>query len=770
MTGDEEHPPRVAWTPDAEFVALAQKLYDLREGEKRGGTIETRTALVLSLLSPGEDGKSAIARYRALGAPCRLLPDPEGLRLDLGPDDARGIHSHIPYDRLPQEVGTALSSEGLFADEGDARECAVRIAEARGDAVRVAAIAKTQDTALATALNLDEALLTAGVRENPRKAADAMLRTGEHLSAPTITSLLETRPPEDGIFALIAIASELNGGYEGADGDEFRAIREPDAWRRLHKSAATARFSRSVFETRSRMLYENGGNADISRVLELLFGSFDGRRLSAFGIQVVRGNYGNQEFVAFFDGVRYERVLIDPNKHLRTSAVRERYAALPLLSRSDFEAFEGLLLPYLSFNALEKTIAEETSNAAASVEGLLSLLASEIEPAAYEPVFDAGSAYLRALREGDDGAPARDAFLREVREVRAHYGKRMQGASVPELLDRFLKLPERIETSFDEAFLAAIPDEAKREQSRRFLDSLPVTPARAKVVRSGTESGIPFALEARALRALKIEARPTLLLIMGAKNENLDDQAYVNRVADAVIAAGKETGANVFMQGTQSGKIAETIVRKYWEYKATLQDGAEPGFRLIAIEPGRSIYAGPDGYPNEELRGAHSLLPIDTILTPYAAGWAPGESMHTYRPHVVWRQSVIRRAAEGNPAATLVINAGPWGVAEAAESTADGFTNIVLPDSGRLAGMLGRLRERYGAWRGEGEAGALRELRAYVDEQPLNERALLTEDLALMQERGLSALIERLDAPERIVKANVDDLRETLLASLTAKE
>ena len=258
---------------------------------------------------------------------------------------------------------------------------------------------------------------------------------------------------------------------------------------------------------------------------------------------------------------------------------------------------------------------------------------------------------------------------------------------------------------------------------------------------------------------------------MGAKFENMDSQESLDAIADSIISAGKETNANIVMQGGQSGRIVETVVRKYWEYRAGLPEGVEP-FRIIGIEPGQSTYAGSAGYPQRGDQESHPMLPIDSIHTPFVAGWSPGQEniwQHSYLPHLVYRQALIRHMSEGHPTATLVVNGGSWSVPESAESMKDGFVQIVLPESGRLAAMLAHLKETYATWSRRGVEGAILELESFIARQPEDKRARMEHDLVLSKQRGLQELLTQIKSPDAIKTTTAAGLKEALVSALSEK-
>lgn len=771
------------WKPDEGFVIRAREVLALRAGEKRGGNIEVRTQLILSLfLSTEGNSESFIEKYIYQGAPFSLWCDANGLRLDIGLTAADGIHSHIPYENVSSEVLARIIDKQLCDSPAQTLELQIRVALATGKSEEAKTLAGMQTTTLqetlaSTNITMKEKPLVEQVVEAPDQIARILIQERGAVPYTLISDLLDRGE----VWSLMRIASALNGGYEGKDGDPFYTAQHRDAWRSLHISTHASRFNRSVFSSRAETLHTSSLNAEAAKIIESIFTRFDYASLTRSGIRTIRGTYKDGlEFVGFFFGDSYERVLLEPKKHIRGTKARDAYESIPVVSGSDLEACEGFLLPYVQFQSLARALDElflvETQSPqhfkdiSSYIEGILSLLIPDMDPIAYEPFLTKSRELMHALAYPPLDPAVRDAFRTELEAIRARYGKRFSEASLPQILDTYLRLPERSSVSFDANFIASAPQDMQAG-IRAYLESLPVQNPQVTVVQSGTEEGIPHVLEGRALRALKISPRPTLVLITGAKFEDVDDQERIDQIADSIIAIGKETGANIFMQGTQSGKIAETIVRKYWKYRASLADEAEPAFRVLAIEPGKSTYAGELGYAHAELRGPHPLLPIDTILTPHVAGWSAGEGdTHSYATHVLYRQSVIRHASEGNPVATLVINGGSWSVAEATESVKDGFAQIVLPSSGRLASFIGHLHRTREQWLRGGVPAALGELESFIQSQPEEKRAFLVQDLERMKKRGLDAYIEALSRGDTVQTAEIDTLKGLLREALKVQE
>lgn len=772
-------------------------------------------------------------QWRQEGIPVSLWPDANGLRIDIGGKD--GVHSHVPYAEVSEALLDAVHGVGVQGEvvSGEVSvnlaevELALRTAEARGDSESVAELSRFQAELLHDRiqdlniyeqhalpdLSIDKAArLLMYMRGNLDLLVDACA-SGQHIPSERLRAFLtadmgESVKPEDiqkeaasRVMTLVNLASRLNfHGYKGGDGDELYRAQHPSTWRSVHDSHETARFNKDVYKNRREGLYTDPLNAEVSKILSVLFEQLSYADLSVLGIEAVRGKRADGvEFVGFWTGERYVRVLIDSKKHIRAEylgpqgaveqdgeaspaqCLQRNYESLPVIDNTAFEAFEGLLLPYFHFQTLQREVSQFTrtvhgrnididaalvSGVTAAVEGLCSVLVNEMPPTEYETLLAQAAAFRNAIAKKPIENSEMNAFNEFLKEkIAAWYGSRLIGQPIPMIVEKYLGNPDRTEAVFDETYLANAPEEHK-ERIAAFLASLPVKHPRFKVVKVGTEHGMPYSLEGKAVRALGLKPAPTLVLVTGAAFENVEDQGKIDAIANAVIQAGKETGANICMQGTMSGKIAETIARKWWEYVVTLKDGEDPAFQILGFEPGLSIDVGEAGYPRELLKKPHPGLPINMILSRFLAGWSPGGDHHTYMPHVIGRQALFARISEGHPTATLVINGGGWSVPECAESAKDGFAHITIPSSGRMAAILGHLADTRGEWVSGGVDAAYKTIESFVRTQPGAARVRMEADLPLMKERGFTELLEQIIAGLPITKAEPETLKDTLVQAL----
>jgi predicted ATP-binding protein involved in virulence len=73
-----------------------------------------------------------------------------------------------------------------------------------------------------------------------------------------------------------------------------------------------------------------------------------------------------------------------------------------------------------------------------------------------------------------------------------------------------------------------------------------------------------------------------------------------------------------------------------------------------------------------------------------------------------------------------ILDAVRWCLGE--QSMKDGFVQIVLPESGRLAAMLAHLKETYATWSRRGVEGAIAELESFISQQPDEKRTRMEND------------------------------------------
>lgn len=773
----EKSETALPWKPDAEFLRVAGELRGLREDEKRGGAIGKRTEAVLALFESSSEGKSFVEHYKKdQGAPFVLYPDATvGLRLDLGLDTTQGVHSHVPYEFITDE---ALDNIAVVMEDGPLADLRVRVLENR--AMRGVAGAENERKALAmhqeqrflrAAQKPDVATFVEGFTgQYARFSNENPYIAGERLPTSAYADFLTKDTENEGarVMSIAVLASRLNEGTEDEHDPLVGQYRASAA--HTFRNQGMSRFTRVAYENRAATLHENPMNAEMSKALSALFTRYDYDALRAVGVETVRGSYADgREFVAFYTTEQYVRVLVDPKKHIRGEA-EKKYKTLPAIGNADFEALEGFFVPYFHLKEVLRDSHDLTQEDAPSVgyqiNATLSLLSADLSPEDIEALVVPGRKYADALEKRQLDPDAQKLFHERGTAILARYGNRIASPAF-ETLEQYMKVPERTSARFNELFEDGAPNAEMRENIERFRKTLPdqAQDPEITVIRPSTKkTHIPFVYQGKAIRALKIERRPLADIITGTKFENVDGQAAIDRLADAIVSALETTGANGVPPGTMSGRIAESIVRRHWQERVK----GDARSRLFTVVPGKSTYAGPLGYGNDELEkhDPHPLLPIDAILTPYVAGWSPGGAEHTYAHQVYLHRSILRQVSADQPRVTVLVNGGVWSIVECIEAIRDGFPLIVVPESGRLALFVAHLHQTRSLWarapHSERVDAGLTVLEELIASSPEIERDRLTADLLSMKKGGLTDLIQLIASGVHITESSVDELQGTM--------
>lgn len=314
---------------------------------------------------------------------------------------------------------------------------------------------------------------------------------------------------------------------------------------------------------------------------------------------------------------------------------------------------------------------------------------TELPRAVYHSLHDALRPFLDTL-EGDawEDAEGRKRASDMMERTYNDYGETFDHKSAREILDEHVPLPVRREVTLDERFIEQMPAKLKEEQ--RFDPSLSRSGASIKIIEPGAQ-GLHFAREGQAIRALKLERRPTILVTGGAKYLATEGEEgmQAEAMADAVLKVAIEKCANVVIPGTQSG-LGILLAKKFREhYDALSEDEREGAPRFLAIEPGKELY-----YPGNELldvsedTSIYPVTAVDTIVTPYHAGWAKHGSKGEYRDHIHYRQAVITRLAGGQPSVVVTGSGGKWTVMENTVALEDGMGVIAVGETGRFASLI----------------------------------------------------------------------------------
>lgn len=840
----EKGPEQRREMPD-DLEALSQQLQSRRSAEKQGGNIEARTQLLLEAL---EDGAFARWREAGVPVSIwpdanglRLDAGPAGERgvhshipyEYISPELAAKLRTERISEQQKVDIPVHDSWVDAFTEGGYAKErfisehareieFEIRVAEAGGRTDLLFDLYAAQDLSFSASVRRAgsssmDSRETEGQIEADDHEADALKylycytdaitnnidaersRVEYHLSRPTIQHFIRAERDvsdqaadwdkaqlSDRVQRLLQFLDAANAGAQEYQINELtRAEPRLQSWKGLRESHQPASFSKGVFETRRQNLHGNVHNAEVSKVLTILLEEYTPEELAQHGIQVTRAPFNKElEFVGVWTAHGYNHVLIDPKKHIRSETAKANYESISAIARSDFEAFEGLLLPYKHFRALAREVTSIVRNYGRdqrdleeeyyhdvvkrlqnAIEGSLSVITTEIHPDQLRKLSTLTERALAGLLSHPTGWGPLEHLSTYLDELLKEYDQIFVGRSAETIVEERLPSPERIEFTYDQSFVDALPDEVRNKESVDFDCCRDGTPA--TVVRSGSaEHGIPYALEAKALRALKVSKGPTLLSITGAQFANIEGEqtAQIQELAEAEARILAKWQANAFMQGTNSGGIAAAKVRAHRELSKELDDQVNPP-QLIGIEPGKdTFYPSNDWVDTDNLTNTYPVLTSKTVVTPYHAGWADlseaekatlraqhGDDLETYLAeqyyeHITLRQAIINRASEGYPKVLSITNGGGWSVPEAIAALRDNFELITLCDQGRLGTLLCHLHDSLADWQkleqdSELIAAAQETIAKTV---PGQFRSELANTLPILQERGLAELMRLL--------------------------
>jgi hypothetical protein len=554
---------------------------------------------------------------------------------------------------------------------------------------------------------------------------------------------------------LMGIAEDVNRG--GQEIDAMESGFGVNFVRKIAKLTASHDFERvnkSVFEARrARVLGPE--NYESAKIIETICATYTPESLARLDLHTVRGAYaGGLEFVALWSDEGYHRVLIDPKKHIRDRAAADAYRQIETISRAEFESFEALMLPFAYFEQAQRSVTyglelvreftekekphdpafveRERNGLLIELEGIRSITLTEFSEENYRIL----EAVLRPLEEkirvGSWQKDDEDHFVQVLERTAADYRRSFDGTAPQILKDKASPLAVK-QITLDEAFVQGFPGPKDTDVRPNIDKDFSRSGAKIRIVESG-ESGIPYAMEGRAMRALGLERRPALIVTGGAKN--LDNEQWgdqTEKMARAILNSAIEFRANVLIPGTQSG-LGITLAHKYQEHLQSLnEEERKQAPRFFAIEPGRELY-----YPGNPILDAsessdvYAVTAVDTIATPYHAGWTNHGTESEQRRHNHYRQLFMKRASEGFPAAIVTANGGGWTALENTAGLHDDFPVIPVADTGRFATLISKMYERKGEWEGVTDTAALM---SYIDDmvntiEPESERASIKKDLS----------------------------------------
>lgn len=628
-----------------------------------------------------------------------------------------GAYHHLPYHLLRPEAFDALLSGNWFeANSPSAQELRARfLSESR---FLADSESKTVDLATARAEQLASFFekitnslspkpkevrdLADNFLSNPERVAELVTEQGLFLPDALIEQVLARG--HEGVFAVVRFGEAV--GAELTDEPLTRQLKKFVSYELLHEAALAYDARRSVLNDPKyynagkvvRAVLKQGAKSDPDGQFAVFCGKF---KRSARSDK----NKGEQHsFLEVVHSGRTARLLLNEGKHLGTDEYKKALRALPQLERAEYEKIESALSSFDFFLAtaqnLEKAL--QTPGKKTKPERLKAL--AEAALGFLLNNFTAYYTKAKNIYRRLDGAnhadvssdwlalagifkEAGDAYKMEIYRNLGEPGK---------FIEKFIPGLKTLEVAFGPEFLAGATEQCCADGYDENL-SLNSPAVRAVIVEmkvdelSGT---VPYETEEACLEKIRLtRGRPLINVVGGARFATAEKMAGdvnpLDAYSAAVLAAAHKHRANVWVPGTQSG-VGTAFGRQNAFYKSAYAHlpRAEQA-HVFSIVPGKSVY-----YPeNSLLSGVNkdevfALTPVDTIVTPFSAGWElkGREKLHSpYQQHIDHMESLYERAAGDAPKVIVAGNGGFYSILEINASLDRGFSLILIGDSGRFA-------------------------------------------------------------------------------------
>ncbi len=770
---EKKKQPKMVNPVEQEVKLAAAEIAKLRQTERGGSPIERRSTFITDRIADG-----TFLKWKKAGVPFVYMLDSNGLKLDVGPEGKFGVHSHVPYEKISPELVAQMREQAFLRPETrehsfrvntvfsereltdlDARilqdeternqlELEALVATHSGDTALLEKTVAEQETRLAHAAQNNNIYEDSSPRPTHKRQylcnrlverswdVGRALRSGEHIPRATLNEYLQPSVPANEVtpktphylhtdlgyrvMNLLAVAESLNHSWNEVDLMNWGSS---SGWKKLRDSHDLSQVNKSVFDYRKKALHGEH-NYETAKILDTFFCHFGEKDLAAVGVGAVRSSYADGlEFIGFWREHDYQHILIDPPKHIRNQAAKVAYESIPTIARSEFEAFEGIVLPFRYFRNLaidlEIGLKQDTYEGEEyersrkdffngqkpklqnAMQGVLRIGITELSRADQKALHDAFEPLLNPnlTHEWSDEAVAN--ARQEIMRVSAAYEDSFQNKSAREILNERVPMPNRRTVSFGNEFIKHMPQQLFDEPGARYNQELSSSGASVQVVESGP-GGLHFAREAQAMRALGLERRPTIIVTGGSKHLDMEgaDGGQAEKMAETILKVAIERRANVLIPGTQAG-LGIVLAKSFQNYISTLSAEEKinaPHF--FAIEPGKELYYS--GNPILDTSPGASVYPmtvVDTVVTPYHAGWGTHGSESEYRHHVHYRQAFVTRASAGFPAVVVTGNGGKWTIMEDNYALGDAFPVIPVNDTGRFATLLSSLMESRDEWK-----------------------------------------------------------------------
>lgn len=706
----------------------------------RQRVLHERTKLLTHLFLSG------IAETVKNPAERQVIVDVNGLWINIGPDNQNGIHAHIPFAYVTDALGSYWV-EHAWLSESDWREARLRRAANNNDVMEQETLEERKVREFCGALEHQEGELSApGIalesyqsteKEKPECPSDdhalaaaaiavepdSVIRAavgGARVPLSVIDYYLrhantwKEDPRNPGKYAIektietLEIAEEIQSviADERKLGGSADEIQSPDyeqaSARRSYDLTKTAKKS---YALRQRIL-NDARFYDVARIAGAVLEHGIPESSPENECIVFRGRFAGKggqghHFLEIMNGHRIVRVLLAPEKHLNKKQ-REAFEKIPLLERADYEQMEAFNMTYIHFcekiswvmpGVLEVLSWPEAKEA---VDEVQVIVLTEF-PENYVEAQQKSARLLEAKEwmETQKTPTIRDELRSAAREyhdfiqelLRQYANKFFNQSNIQETLKALTIDIQRETVSFDDRFLESMPKKAEKPWA--FDEALSRSGQSVKVVHSGAQKGIPYAMEAKAIRALGLLPDRPLISVLGGCRHG--DKEMGMRLSETLMESADRHHANLAPPGTQSGLGAD-MGRVWLEYQTRAEHlPAEEKARCFAVSPGgETYYPGNPSLTKDTEGEVYAVAPFDSILTPFDAGWnwtGERKANAPYAQHVEYMEAIYQRLTGEAPRVTVVGNGGLFTIMETEAALKNHAPIILTEGTGRFADL-----------------------------------------------------------------------------------
>lgn len=754
-------------SPEARSLREAIVAYrNLRKTEEHTGNKDPRRSFLLNALQDHTlqqwSNETQPTQHRCISL------DTNGLYVHVG-TRADGIHGHIPYRFINEQLISLLENDGLMSRES--------CAELR---------TLTQNTPQ-NPTTTHNTLRIHALREHPEAVyAHRDIYTprtvfNEMLSETDLHARLQN------VHFLFQLAEYLS--TERRAWDPYSRT----AWNAVRTSYEGSALSRTFFKDRSARVREPHMYEPIKIISTLL--SLTNEDRTAMNIHFVRGHFAKNkdgqviECLGMYSPLGFHRIFIDPNKHLGygngATPARHTYDTLPLFDHKQFATIEAAMMPLNAFlrivneihnphttdlplvvkDSLGNTDPTARVNALRTVRALCTTVVTEIPDTEYQKLREAVHTAEQQIYAGTFSHDKRAALGHAASSVARHYAATLASYSPKTLLAEHLPEPTRHDTiTYDDSFLASLPSPISASIAARGIATMFRHGYQTAIISAPNKRAISYAREAQAWRALKLERRPTLVYTSGASFAPSDAAAIERerKFARQLVDLAFRYRANIFTQGTAT--LGAAILAEEYQKRVrgmSLEERSH-GARFVFFEPGENIAYPGNPHVNEKVppKSVHPAAAIDGMVTCFH-GWSLG-SADAYGHHLHARQTNILPLTQHLIVPVLSRNGGRWSAVEQHYAAHDNFQLLMHRESGRHAALMAHIHDA-----GKTRAFAtcihldafIDTIRRFVSNTPalINDQDLCDDVFGPRSHAYLPALFELLQTVDEQQVTSVDD-------------